>query len=108
MYLSLLQSAENVPPYAVEHLVAVFVASVLHFAENVPSFVVQHAVLGLVVSALDSTGNVSFCAAAHSLLGLVAHEFSFAECDDDEKRQIFVLLGSLYVQPAFVYFSLND
>jgi hypothetical protein len=68
----------------------------------VPSFVVQHAVLGLVVSVPDLTGNVPFCAAGYSVLGLVAHEFSFAECVDDETRQIFVLLGSLHVQPAFV------
>ena len=76
--------------------------SLLQSAENVPLCVAEYFVLGLVVVVPDSAGNVPFCAAGHSVLRLVAHEFSFAECDDDEKRQIFVLLGSLHVQPAFV------
>ena len=102
MYLSLLQPAENVPLCVAEYFVLGLVVSALDSTGNVPSFVVQHAVLGLVVSALDSAGNVPSFVVQHAVLGLVAHEFSFAECDDDEKRQIFVLLGSLHVQPAFV------
>ena len=122
-----MQSFENVPPYAAEHLVAVFVASVLHSAENVPSFAVQHAVLGLVLFVPDSAGNVPSFAVQHVVLELdvsvpdstgnvplfvvlefVGHEFSFAVCDDDENRQIFVLLGFSYVQPVDVLLPLND
>ena len=68
------------------------------------SFVVQHVVLELDVSVPDSTGNVPLFV----VLEFVGHEFSFAVCDDDEKRQIFVLLGFLYVQPVDVLLPLND
>ncbi len=102
MYVSLLQSAENVLLCDAEYFVLGLVVFVPDPTGHVPSSAVQHVVLELDVSVPDSTGNVPFCAAAHSVLRLVAHEFSFAEYDDDEKRQIFVLLGSLHVQPAFV------
>ncbi len=93
-----LDSTGNVPFFLVQHAVLVLVVSVLDSAENVPSFAVQHVFVVLVVSVLDSAENVP----SFAVLALVAHEFSFAECDDDEKKQIFVLLGSLHVQPAFV------
>ena len=34
----------------------------------------------------ESTENVLSYALQHFVLGLVGHEFSFAECDDYEKR----------------------
>ena len=62
------------------------VFSVPESNENVQSFAVQHAVLGLVVSVPESTENVQSFVVQHAVLGLVGHEFSFAECDDYEKR----------------------
>ena len=92
------------PFCAVGYYVLGLVVSVPDSTGNVQSFAVQHAVLGLVVSVPDSTGNVPLFV----VLEFVGHEFSFAVCDDDEKGQIFVLLGSLHVQPGDDLLSLND
>ena len=59
---------------------------VLQFFENMLLYAVQHFVVGFVSSVRNSTGNVQSFVVEHVVLGFVGREFSFAECDDYEKR----------------------